>query len=144
MGEDAEHASVVRVDGRGVLIRGASGSGKSALVLALLYSGDSAVLVADDRVYLAAEGGGLMASAPESLAGLLEVRGVGIVRRPYVSPVAVDLVVDLLPLADCPRLPDEQQALITIRGVVLRRIYIATEAADGALRVRAALADAPA
>ena len=135
------HASAVRVGDRGVLIRGASGAGKSALVLALLFGADDAVLVADDRVALSSADGRLMAAVPAPLAGLLEVRSVGIVRRPYVSPAAIDLIVDLLPLADCPRLPDEADLRAIVAGVTVRRIFVAANAADGAFRVRAALAD---
>ena len=132
------HASVARVGDRGVLIRGRSGSGKSSLLLALLSPGDS-TLVADDRTHLSAEGGCLIASAPEAIAGQMEVRGVGIVRRPYVSPVAVDLVVDLLPLAECPRLPDGEAARAVLEGISVPRIFIAIGAHDGVARVHAAL-----
>lgn len=135
------HASVARVGTHGVLIRGRSGSGKSSLLLSLLCGGAAAVLVADDRVVLAATGGRLIASVPDALAGQIEVRGVGIVRWPYVSPVAIDLVVDLLPAAECPRLPTAEEARTLIDGVPLRRIFVAAGAADGAYRVRAALTD---
>lgn len=136
---DTVHASAVLVGGRGVLIRGASGSGKSSLALALLFGGVvDATLVADDRVALAVAGGRLLASAPEPIAGLIEVRGVGIVRRPHVA-AAIDLVVDLAPLAECPRLPDDAAAAVVIAGMRLPRIFVAVGAADGATRVRAAL-----
>jgi len=135
----AVHASVARVGDRGVLIRGRSGSGKSSLLLALLSSG-SATLVADDRAHLAAESGRLIAAVPETIAGQMEIRGVGIVRRPHVSPVAVDLVVDLLPLAECPRLPDGEQARAVLEGIAVPRIFIAIGAHDGVARVIAALA----
>jgi serine kinase of HPr protein (carbohydrate metabolism regulator) len=135
------HASAVLVGSRGVLIRGASGSGKSSLALALIFGGDDAVLIADDCVGVLASEGRLIATAPPAIAGRLEVRGVGIIGRPHVSPAAIDLVVDLLPLAECPRIPDEKEGRVTVAGVMLRRIYIAASSPDGALRVRAALAD---
>ena len=135
---DTLHASVARVGDRGVLIRGRSGSGKSSLLLALVSS-SSATLVADDRVHLAAADGRLIASVPEAIAGQMEVRGVGIVRRPFVSPVAVDLVVDLLPLAECPRLPDGEAAGAVLEGISVPRIFIAIGAHDGVARVHAAL-----
>lgn len=92
----------------GVLLRGPSGSGKSDLALRLIDEG--ARLVADDRVVLR-DGGGVpgrvLASAPAALAGLLEVRGVGIAALPAVAEVPVDLVADLVPRARVERLPDE-------------------------------------
>lgn len=87
------HGSAVAFASRGVLILGASGSGKSTLALSLL--GRGAALVADDRVVLDRRGGALVASAPAALAGMLEVRGLGILRFPSVSEAVVTLVVDL-------------------------------------------------
>ena len=83
------HASCAAREGQGVLLLGPSGSGKSDLLLRLLDHGFD--LVADDRVELS-DG---MASAPEALAGLLEVRGLGIVRLPHVARARVALAVDL-------------------------------------------------
>jgi serine kinase of HPr protein (carbohydrate metabolism regulator) len=134
------HASAALVGERGVLIRGATGSGKSSLLMALIFGEARATLIADDRVVLSVAGGRLFAAAPEAIAGRMEVRGVGIVDLPYVSPAEIALVVDLAPLAECPRLPDESEAHIDLRGVMLRRIFVAIGAADAAYRVRAALA----
>ena len=134
------HASAVLVGERGVLIRGASGSGKSSLALGLVAADPAATwLVADDRVVLDAAGGRLLASVPAPLAGLIEIRGQGIVRMRHVSPVVVRLVVDLLPPASCPRLPAAEDERIDIEGVELARLMLPIGAADGALRVRAAL-----
>jgi serine kinase of HPr protein (carbohydrate metabolism regulator) len=135
------HASVARLGTRGVLIRGAAGSGKSSLLLSLIFGAGEATLVADDRVVLAATGGRVVAAVPEAIAGRIEVRGVGIVRRPCVSSVTIDLVVDLLPLEECPRLPDDAERQTVVEGVVVPRIFVAVGAADGASRVRATLAD---
>lgn len=100
------HGSCVALDEEGVLILGPSGSGKSDLVLRLLGRGWS--LVADDQVELAAAGGGLVASAPAPLRGLLEIRGLGLVRDlPVAGPVRLRLAVQLLPPeAPLPRLPE--------------------------------------
>ncbi|MPQ95723.1 HPr kinase/phosphorylase [Thioclava sp. JE_KL1] len=88
------HASAVALDPeRGVLIRGASGSGKSLLALRLMALGVS--LVADDRVDLRTEGGALIASAPEPIAGRIEARGVGILRADHLSQARITLLVDL-------------------------------------------------
>jgi HPr kinase/phosphorylase len=138
MSEPTVHASAVAVGGRGVLIRGAAGSGKSSLVLQLLTT-DRGALVADDRVVLRADEGRVTASAPRALAGLLEIRGQGILRLPHVSRVALELVVDMLPEANCPRMPEPNERSVELCGSRLRRIFIASGAADGAARVRAAL-----
>ncbi|WP_422075348.1 HPr kinase/phosphorylase [Tranquillimonas rosea] len=87
------HASCVALGDRAVLIRGASGSGKSTLALALLARG--AALVADDRCALEVRGGRLLAEAPPTIPGIVESRGVGLIRVPYLTRAAVTLVVDL-------------------------------------------------
>jgi serine kinase of HPr protein (carbohydrate metabolism regulator) len=135
---DTIHASAALFAGQGVLILGASGSGKSSLLLALLAAGGT--LVADDRVITAVVDCRLVASPPDSLAGLMEVRGVGIVRRPFVASVAIDLAVELRAAAECPRLPDGDDARIVIAGIALPRVFVASGAPDGAARVAAALA----
>src|SRR5690606_9703396 len=104
--------------------------------LALMAAGGT--LVADDRVVLTPDGGRIVATAPEALAGFLEVRGVGIVRRPFVAS-PVDLVVELRPADACPRLPDESEAHTKIAGLRLPRIFVASGSADGPARVAAAL-----
>ena len=135
------HASVALVGESGVLIRGASGSGKSSLLLALLSHDQArAALVADDRVALSAANGRVLATVPDAIAGLMEVRGQAIVRRPYVSPVVVDLVIDLAPPDICPRLPEAGgEARVAVAGIELPRIFIPVGAADGATRVDLAL-----
>jgi len=92
------HASCVCRDGAGILLLGPSGCGKSDLVLRLLECGF--VLVADDRVNIS-DG---IASAPKPLAGLLEVRGLGIVRLAYAAEARLVLAVDLA--ATAARLPE--------------------------------------
>ncbi len=83
------HASCAAREGQGVLLLGPPGSGKSDLLLRLLDRGFA--LVADDRVELA-DG---VASSPASLAGLLEVRGLGVLRLPHVERARVALAVEL-------------------------------------------------
>ena len=96
------HASAVVMGGRGLLVTGPSGSGKSALCLSLM--GRGAVLVADDRVRLWRDGDRLMADAPASLVGLIEARVVGILRADAAGPSPIDLIVDL-GLVEDQRLP---------------------------------------
>jgi serine kinase of HPr protein (carbohydrate metabolism regulator) len=119
--------------GRGaVLIRGPSGSGKSRLALALIEAGviPFARLVADDRVNLFAASGRLLAAAPESIRGKIEVRGFG-VRELACEPLAlVQLVVDLA-AQDASRMPDAHSTNVEILGVKLSRLPAA--AGDGAL-----------
>jgi serine kinase of HPr protein (carbohydrate metabolism regulator) len=134
------HASAVAVGGRGVLIRGAAGSGKSSVLLQILAADPGGNrLIADDRVVLWSEHGRLVASPPPSLEGLIEIRGQGILRVPFAAPAAIDLVADLASAGDCPRLPGPEERRTTLVGIDLPRIFIACGAADGHARVRAAL-----
>ena len=136
------HATAVAIGEDGILIRGASGSGKSSLALALMETGSPpATLIADDRVILSARDGVLYASVPDAIAGLLEVRGLGIIRRPFVSPMAIRLVVDLVPLAEAPRLPSEAEARVPLEAVALPRSFILIGSPDAPLRVRIALSE---
>ena len=105
------HATTVAFEGRAILIKGASGSGKSALGLELLSIG--ARLVADDQTVITAEGPDLIASCPPPLRGLIEARGLGLLRAPHDPQARVALVVDLDQTEEA-RLPPERS--ITIMG----------------------------
>ncbi|MBJ3763591.1 serine kinase [Maribius pontilimi] len=87
------HASAAALDGSGVLILGASGTGKSRLALGLLAHGFH--LVADDRTCLGRRGADLIAWAPASILGRIEARGVGILNATPAPPTRIRLVVDL-------------------------------------------------
>ena len=87
------HATCVAVAGKGVLITGPSGSGKSALALQLMAMGG--VLVADDRTVLSLTGGQIIATAPEAISGMIEARGVGLLHVPFQTSVPVTLAVDM-------------------------------------------------
>ena len=122
------HASAVLAGARAVLIRGASGAGKSRLACELIEAARTgslpfARLVADDRVHLQAAGGRLLVRPAPALAGFIEVRGVGIVRMPYEPAAVVGLVVDLG--ADAERLPPPEQRQTEIEGVRLPRLAVA-------------------
>jgi HPr kinase/phosphorylase len=126
------HASAVLVGSRAALIRGPSGSGKSHLALALLREADAGVLqfarlVADDRAHAEACHGRLIVRPAPVLAGLLEVRGLGLRRLPYEAMALVGLVVDL-EAADAARLPLAEADHITLDGVTLPRLAIAAGA----------------
>ena len=98
------HASCVALGGRGVLLRGAPGAGKSDLALRLIDAG--ATLVSDDRVALDGGRSALLASPPARIAGLLEVRGLGIVTMAYTGRCPVRLVVDLVAPEAVERMPE--------------------------------------
>lgn len=88
-----------------VILRGPSGSGKSDMALRMIHA-EGATLVADDWVELTQTATGLLASPPTILEGLLEVRGLGLLKQPFVSGIPVKLIVDLVERADMPRLPE--------------------------------------
>ncbi|MEP9377547.1 HPr kinase/phosphatase C-terminal domain-containing protein [Aquabacter sp. CN5-332] len=135
------HGSCVRVDGMGVLIRGASGSGKSTLALRLILDPPRALppaeLVADDRVRLELEGGALLASPPDELAGMIEMRYLGLRRLPYFQRVPLHFVLDL-DAPDAERLPRDEGAHVILQGQKLFRIAV-PRGFDAALLLAAAL-----
>lgn len=116
MTDDSEniHASCVAIAGRGVLILGASGTGKSALALQLLAYG--ATLVADDRTDVTRRGAELIADVPARIAGLIEARHVGLLRLPHGGPVPLALAVDM-DREETARLPERHEYLL--QGVAL-------------------------
>jgi len=128
------HASAVLTGRRALLIRGPAGSGKSRLALALIEAARAgqlpfARLVADDRVEVEARHGRLLLRAPETLAGLIEVRGVGIRRVPHESMAVAGWIVDL-DAPDAERMPDLSAQSAEIEGVRLPRLALAA-GADG-------------
>jgi HPr kinase/phosphorylase len=129
------HATCIAFDGDGVLLTGASGSGKSDLALRALETG--ACLVADDRTELTrGDDGRLIAQAPPQLAGLIEVRGLGILRWPHLAEAALRLVVALVPPEQVPRLPCEGVA--DHLGVVLPRLLLTPFEASAVTKLRLA------
>ena len=122
------HASAVLVGDRAVLIRGPSGSGKSRLAFDLMLAGragqiPTAMLVGDDRVYLQIAQGQLVVRPARELAGLIEIRGLGIRRCDFVEQAIVDLVVDLS-ATDAERMPASDALFTTVSGVILPRIPV--------------------
>lgn len=120
------HASAVLVGARAVLLRGASGSGKSRLALRLIEAAalgrvPFARLVSDDRTHIYASHGRLIAQTPAALSGLLEVRGLGIRNVPHEPMAVVRLVVDLA-ADDAQRVPDDTVLSVELEGVTLPRL----------------------
>lgn len=125
-GGSLHHAGAAVVGGVGVLVRGPARSGKSALVVSLLRraegAGLEAVLLADDQVHLRTTADGLLAVVPATLRGLIEVSGAGILAVPFVEAAVIRLVVDLLPAAAVPRLPETET--VAVEGVAVRRVFL--------------------
>lgn len=130
------YGTSVAVDGRAVLLRGPSGSGKSDLALRLIEGG--AHLVADDQTRLVREATRLIASAPDTIAGQLEVRGIGIVPVENVRRAPLDLVVDLVPAEQVERYPEAGTCTYLELSVPL--LALAAFEASAPAKVRLALA----
>lgn len=129
------HATCVVIKGQGVLLRGEPGSGKSDLALRLID--DGAGLVADDYTEISVVDGQLCATVPQTIQGLLEVRGLGIVRMGCVPRVPVSAIFDLVALRDIERLPDPQTA--TFEGIDVPRFSLHGFDASAPAKVRLAL-----
>jgi HPr kinase/phosphorylase len=113
------HATTVVRERRAVLIRGASGSGKSALALELLAWG--CALVADDRTELTREGERLVARCPMAIRGLIEARGVGLLQAEALEEAEIAAIVDL-DHQEVERLPPwREEAILGVRLPVLHK-----------------------
>ena len=122
------HASAVLVERRAVLIRGPSGAGKSRLAFDLILAGRAgqvppAILVGDDRLHLEARGGQLIVTPAPQLAGLIEIRGLGVRRCEYAGEAVVGMVIDLS-APDAERLPPAEALLACVHGVEIPRIPV--------------------
>ncbi len=127
--ETSLHASAVLAGPRAVLIRGASGSGKSRLAFDLILAGRAGILpkvtlIGDDRVRLGAQDGCLTVRHVPELAGMIEIRGLGIRHCEFVQEAEVGLVVDLS-APDAGRLPGPEALKVSLLGVELPRIPVA-------------------
>lgn len=128
------HATTVAKSGRAVIIAGRSGSGKSDLALRLFDRGF--VLVSDDQTMVRKDGDRLLASAPLTIRGKLEVRGIGIVEVETVDNVPVCLIVDLAEAIE--RMPDAGLER-TMLGVAIPVVGIDASGASAPAKVEIAL-----
>lgn len=117
------HATGLVLGKTGLILRGPSGAGKSLLALELIDEWDArgldARLVSDDRIDLEATSTGLVMRAPKAIEGLIELRGRGIVSRPFVAKAPLHLVVDLVATLD--RMVEEDALLTELEGITLAR-----------------------
>ena len=134
LSSETVHASTVASDGRAILISGPSGSGKSDLTLRLLDRGFT--LVSDDQTIVRRDGDRLVASAPGTIKGKLEIRGIGIVEMDTVDDVPVALFVELT--SEIMRLPDDRRER-PVLGVNLPLVSVDAQTASAASKVALAL-----
>jgi HPr kinase/phosphorylase len=126
------HSTCVSLNGLGVLIRGASGSGKSDLALQLIDQG--ATLVADDYCLIHLSKDQVIATCPSNIQGAIEMRGYGIIKLPFEPVIRVFLLVDLLNAEAIPRLPEKP--FIYFEGVNLSHLMVDPKTNSAANKIR--------
>ena len=129
------HATAVAIEGNSVLLRGPPGAGKSDLALRLIDGG--AQLVADDQAELQLAATRILVRSPTTIAGLLEVRGIGIVRVGALAEAPLALLVDLVSPEEVERLPEPR--LEEVLGLAIPLITLAAFEASAAAKIRIAV-----
>jgi len=129
------HGTAIALGSEGILLRGPSGAGKSDFALRLIDQG--ARLVADDQTELRRDGDEITMSAPATIAGQMEVRGLGIVSLPNVASAPLRLVVDLLPSAEIERMPLPRDC--SFLGCTIPAVALAPFEASAPAKLRLAL-----
>jgi HPr kinase/phosphorylase len=142
------HGTCVALGKRAALLRGEPGSGKSDLALrflALHGEGDlRPYLVADDQVWVeGTDDGQALASVPETLTGLIEVRGLGIAEMPFLARAPLVLVCDLVSADRVPRMPPDPWDRSVVAGISLPSLMLSAFDASAPLKLRMALLQAP-
>ena len=141
------HATAIAFGPRGVLIMGPPGSGKSDLALRLIDQSGLGIgplpmvasLISDDQTQLVRVGDSLVASPPAALAGLLEIRGLGILRLRNRASAGVALVVRLTAAATIDRMPELSRSVFKVLDVAIPMVMIDPTCASAPARVRAAI-----
>jgi serine kinase of HPr protein (carbohydrate metabolism regulator) len=129
------HGTAIALGSEGILLRGPSGAGKSDLALRLIDQG--ARLVADDQTELRRDGGDIIMSVPATIAGRIEVRGIGIVDVPHLASAPLRLVVDLMPPQEIERMPAAREC--TFLGCAVPVVALAPFEASAPAKLRLAL-----
>jgi len=128
------HATAVALEGDAIVLRGPPGAGKSDLALRLIENG--ARLIADDQTLLRRADNHVLVRAPAAVAGLIEVRGVGILRVDYLDEAPLALVVDLVPSTEVERIPDDRFEVVL--GLPIRVIALAPFEVSAVAKLRLA------
>jgi len=141
------HGTCVALGPKAALLRGGSGAGKSDLALRFLAlppeRGLEPMLVADDQVEIEVSGiGSLTASPPATLAGKIEVRGLGILDVPHLASAALVLAVDLVAPESVPRMPAENAEKASFAGISLPLLRLAPFEASAPFKLKLALLSA--
>jgi serine kinase of HPr protein (carbohydrate metabolism regulator) len=129
------HGTAIALEGGGILLRGPSGAGKSDLALRLIDQG--AQLVADDQTELRRDGNDVVMSAPPTIAGQIEIRGLGIVAVPALAAAPLRLVADLAPAEQIERMPEPH--FCHFLGCAIPAIRVAPFEASATAKLRLAL-----
>lgn len=129
---DKIHATCIEVDGLGILLRGPSGSGKSDLALRLIDGG--ARLIADDYTDLNTQNNRLIATAPQNIKDLIEVRGVGVLKIGAAVQTDVGAIIDLVTPEQIDRLPEDET--ITVLGLSILRFKLSPFECSAPAKVR--------
>jgi len=137
------HGTCVALGDRAALLRGAPGAGKSDLALRFLALPNEAelrpLLVADDQVQLDVNGAIVTVSAPETLAGMMEVRGLGIQEMPTIAAARLVLVCDLVAADQVPRMPPDPWDRTALEGVDMPLLHLSPFEASAPLKLKMAL-----
>lgn len=138
------HATAVAIGGSAALLRGPSGSGKSDLALRFVsaFAAEGACLVADDQTVVCRVDAGLEVRAPGTIAGLIEVRGVGAVSIPHGDGAALKLLVDLAQGDAVPRMPPDPPERESLLGCALPVALLAPFEASAPIKLKLLLTGA--
>ena len=136
------HATCIALSSKAVLLRGASATGKSDLALRCLYLNipdEEYKLVSDDQVKLERVENQLVASAPSSIFGKIEVRGIGIIETNAIPAAFLHLIVELVPAEEVPRMPEELLPAASLLGLKLPCIRLNPFESSAPLKLHLAL-----